>query len=305
LEARIELKDVTRDYGQVRGLNGVSLTIGPGVTGLLGPNGAGKSTLIRLVTGHLRPSVGEVLVFGESPFANPRVLARLGCCPDVDRFNDDRTARRFVRDAAYLAGFAYREAGKRAAELLDYVGLGAAADRALGSYSKGMRQRAKIAQALVHDPEIFVLDEPLNGLDPVGRRQVMDLIRGLGRRDRSVLVSSHVLHEVEAVTDQVILIHHGKVLAEGQISEIRALISRHPMQVRIESGSPRAVAARVVAEEAVRGVAFEDSAVTIETRDTDALLKQIESVVLDDGVDVTRLQPADESLDAVFDYLVR
>lgn len=304
----ILLEGVSRWYGPVIGLNDVSLRIGPGVTGLLGPNGAGKSTLLNLVTGQIRPSLGRVEVLGESVWRRPRVLARVGYCPDLDRFQDEWTGARFVAAAAYLCGHGAAAARARAAALLDLVGLSAAADLPIGAYSKGMRQRVKLAQALVNDPDVLVLDEPLTGLDPVGRREIVDLVRALGREGRCVVVSSHVLHEVEAMTDQVVLLHHGRVLAEGRVHEIRSLLKGYPHRALVEPARPedaRRLAREIVALEGVVGVRLSDGRLEVETTDLDRLWREVESLVLDRGYDVRRIAPRDESLEAVFDYLVR
>ncbi len=305
MDARIELEHVSRDYGPVRGLNDVTLKIGPGVTGLLGPNGAGKSTLIRLITGQIRPDLGVVKILGKPIFGNHEARARIGCCPDIEKYNNEWTGYRFVFAAAYLTGFSRSESKRRARELLELVGLTEAADRPIGSYSKGMRQRAKFAQSLVNDPEILVLDEPLTGLDPVGRKQMLDLMRGLGDLGRTVLVSSHVLHEVESATDQIVLIHHGKLVAEGKVSEIRSLLSQHPLQVRIHTERHREVGAKFAVEPGVHGMQFDSSQLTVETKEPERLFQRLESMVLDEGIEVSSVVTRDESLEAVFDYLVK
>lgn len=301
----IVLEGVSRWYGPVIGLNDVSLRIARGVTGLLGPNGAGKSTLIRLVTGQIAPSLGTVRVLGADVFRDPRALARVGCCPDIERFNEDWTGLGFVEAAAWLCGLSKKAARARALELLELVALSDAARSPLASYSKGMRQRAKLAQALVNDPEVLVLDEPLTGMDPVVRKGLVELVRRLGAEGRTVLVSSHVLHEVEAMTEEVVLMHHGRVLAEGRIHEIRALLSGHPHHVTIESADPRALARHVLEHADVVGMRFEGRAVTIETQSVEPLFRAVESLVLDGGHAVERMYTRDDSLAAVFDYLVK
>lgn len=305
MEPFIHLDHVSRDYGQVRGLNDVTLSIGEGVTGLLGPNGAGKSTLIRLVTGQIAPDIGSVKLLGETVFRNPRVLARVGCCPDLERYNDDWSGFRVVLAAAYLSGFSFAAAKERARGLLEFVGLADAMHRPVGSYSKGMRQRAKFAQALVNDPEVLILDEPFTGLDPLGRKDLGELIRAFGAAGRCVLVSSHILHEVETLTDQVVLIHHGKVVAEGKVHEIRSLMSRHPLKLTLTGHSPRALAGRLIETEDVVAVKVEADGVTLDTANAEATFRRIESLVLDGGMDVQSLHARDESLEAVFDYLVK
>lgn len=301
----IELVHVSRWYGPVIGLNDVSLTIRGGVTGLLGPNGAGKSTLIRLVTGQIAPSLGTVRVFGQPTFQNCNILSRVGYCPDIERFNDDLTGFAFLRSAAYLSGYGMADASVRARELLERVGLADVGDRRIGGYSKGMRARVKLAQSLVADPDLLVFDEPLTGMDPLVRRQVIDLVRSLGDDGRTVLASSHVLHEVEAMTDSVILIHHGRVLAQGRVREIRGLLSGYPHHVTVEVDEPRRVASRLVADVELDGVRIGRSELTLETRVPAKLFARLEAMVLDERVDIKRLYTRDDSLDAVFDYLVQ
>lgn len=300
----IVLEGVSRWYGQVIGLNDVSLEVGGGVTGLLGPNGAGKSTLIRLVTGQISASIGTVRVLGEPTFQNPNMLARIGCCPDLERFTDEWTGHAFVRAAAWLSGHDAKTATERADELLALVGLSDAGHLLIGSYSKGMRQRVKLAQALVNDPELLVLDEPLTGMDPLGRRHLIDLVRSWGRDGKCVLVSSHVLHEVEAMTDSVVLIHHGRVMAEGRVHEIRSLLKGYPHHVTIEAEQPRELAGRLVADVDLVGLKLDDHSVTVETTELDALFLRLEQLVVDEDVGVRRLFTRDDSLEAVFDYLV-
>ncbi|MBK6940399.1 MAG: ABC transporter ATP-binding protein [Planctomycetes bacterium] len=301
----IELRSASKWYGPVIGLNDVTLKIKPGVTGLLGPNGAGKTTLIRLVTGQAEPSAGEVLVYGEPVFRKPNVLVRLGCCPDVEAIDEESTGFEFVRSYAWLSGFSRAAARARADALLSRVGMSEAAHRPIGSYSKGMRQRVKLAQALVLEPDILVLDEPLNGMDPLARRETIEFVRKLGVEGKTVLVSSHVLHEVEAMTDSIALMHHGRVLAEGKVHEIRNLLKGYPHQIAIESSDPHKVARRVMDSDHVVGLRFEDRELRIETRDAEALYLAIEGLVLDEGIDIVRMSTRDDSLEAVFDYLVR
>ncbi len=301
----IEIKNASKWYGPVIALNDVTINVAPGVTGLLGPNGAGKSTLIRLVTGQAEPSLGVVSVFGEKIFGAPRVLARVGCLPDIEVFNDEWSGHVFVKTQAYLSGWSRRESDERATRLLAEVGLEEAMHRPIGSYSKGMRQRVMLAQALLNDPDVLILDEPLTGMDPVARKKTIDLVTRYGKSGRTVLVSSHILHEVEAMTDNVILIHHGRVLAEGKVHEIRSLLKGYPLHVTIEAAEPRRVAQSLLGAAELAGLRFEDQAVTIETRDPEALFRSLERLVLDEQADVRRVVTRDDSLEAVFDYLVK
>ncbi len=301
----IELKNASKWYGPVIALNDVTLQIGPGVTGLLGPNGAGKSTMIRLITGQAEPSLGQATVLGERIFGSPRTLARVGCLPDLDVFDDESTAHAFVRTQAFVSGWSRAQSSARAAELLGEVGLAEAMHRPIGSYSKGMRQRVKLAQALLNDPDVLILDEPLTGMDPVARKKTIELVARFGRSGRAVVVSSHILHEVEAMTENVVLIHHGRVLAEGKVHEIRSLMKGYPLHVTVEAAEPRRVAEHLIRSAELSGLRFEGQEVTLETRDPEVLFRSLESIVLDENVEVRRVVTRDDSLEAVFDYLVK
>ncbi len=229
----IELSHVSRWYGQVIGLNDVSCRVGPGLTALLGPNGAGKSTLFKLITGQMRPTTGSVKLLGEAPFANGRVLRGLGYCPEIDNFYEEMTGREFVTQLAAMSGLSGGTLTKRVNESIDRVGMADRCDRKLGGYSKGMRQRIKVAQAIVHEPQVLILDEPLNGLDPVGRRDLTDLMMEYAQAGKCVIVSSHILYEVEALTEAILLMQRGRLLAEGSIHGIRDLMDRHPHKITL------------------------------------------------------------------------
>lgn len=303
----IVLEHASRWYGQVLGLNDVSCTIGPGITALLGPNGAGKSSMLKLVTGQLRPTTGKITVLGERPFANPRVLTRLGYCPEIENSADEMSGREWVTLLGSLGGLRPPLLNKRVDEVLEQVGMTAAAHRPIGGYSKGMRQRVKLAQAVVHNPDVVILDEPLNGLDPVGRRQVADLMGNLGARGKCVLVSSHILHEVEQLTQNLLLIHRGRLLAQGNVYEIRALIDRHPHRISITSPHGRRLAQRLLEYPFVLGVRFEDAESTrleINTRQPDWFYHELPNLVLQEGYVVNSFSSPDNNLEAVFRYLV-
>jgi ABC-2 type transport system ATP-binding protein len=273
----LQAEALTKLYGVVIGVNDVTLELEPGVIGLLGPNGAGKSTLLKLITGQLRPTVGSLRVLGERPWSNTRLYGRLGFCPEQDAFYDTLTAHQFVTSLGRLSGLG-REAGARAEAALEMVGAGEFMHRPIGHYSRGMRQRTKVAQAIVHDPPFLILDEPLNGTDPVGRREIMDLVIRLGREGKSILVSSHVLHEVQAMTDDFVLIYGGRILASGGVREIRSLMDEFPHRITIRCGGRRRLARAILAELPVAGI------------DLDGREGELAS--------------ADDSLEAVFNYLV-
>ena len=307
-DAVIAARGLTKWYGPVIGLNDVTVEIGPGVTGLLGPNGAGKSTFLKLITGQLRPSQGELFVLGEPPWNNPRVLGRLGYCPDSDGFWDQLSGLQFVSALGRVSGLAPRAARARAEEVLARVGMQDAMHRPLRGYSRGMRQRTKLAQALVHRPALLVLDEPLTGADPVGRRELRRLIAGLAAEGTHVVLSSHVLHEVEELTRRVVLIHRGRVVAAGEVEEIRALMDEHPHRVLVRCARPRAAARALVGRDdlGVAGLELQgDDALVIETRAAAACFAALPALLLEEAGEVQEVRPLDEDLEAIFRYLVR
>jgi ABC-2 type transport system ATP-binding protein len=292
-------------YGQVIGLNDVTVSIPSGISGLLGPNGAGKSTLLKLVTGQLKPSQGQVQVLGEPIWDNPGVYRRIGYCPDHDAFYERMTGRDWLTALLGLSGFEGDRAAGAAERALETVGLATAADRRIGGYSKGMRQRIKLAQAIAHEPELLVLDEPLAGLDPIGRRRVIDVIKAWGRDGRSVVVSSHVLHEIELMTSNIVLLHNGRILAEGNVHQIRDLIDEHPHTVRITADDPRRLARHLLGYSHVIAMQLQDGAVIAQTSRPDAFYTEL--TVLAAGEEagaVGEVTSPDDNLQAVFSYLV-
>jgi ABC-2 type transport system ATP-binding protein len=296
--------DVAKWYGQVAGLVDVTARLQPGVTGLLGPNGAGKSTFLKLLTGQLAPSAGTVRLLGADPFRSPRVHARVGFCPEQDAFYEDATGREFVAFLVRLHGFSGADARRRAEAAIERVGLADAAGRRIRTYSKGMRQRIKLAQAIAHDPEVLVLDEPMGGLDPLARHQVTELLRAMAEGGTSVLVSSHILHEVEALTRTVLLLFQGRVLASGTIEEIRALLDRYPHQIVLRSPRARELGRALLELPGVIGVRLDDETLRVEARDPESVYDRLPALVLDAGLPVDTLEAADVSLEAVFRYLV-
>lgn len=302
----IVLRSASRWYGEVIGLNDVTCEVGPGVTALLGMNGAGKSTMLKLITGQIRPTTGEVLVDGLEPFANAEVCRRLGYCPEIDNFYEHMSGREFVRHMARLSGFDARTASERADEMLERVGMTARGKDRIAGYSKGMRQRIKLAQAMLHDPPVILLDEPLNGLDPGGRREFMGVLAALAAEGRTVLISSHILFEVEQMTRAILLLHRGRLLATGDLRVIRTLIDKHPHRVRIESPQARAVAEALIAQPFVLSVEIESGgeAIVLETREADKFYDFLPTLALDRGIPFEAFTSPDNNLEAVFQYLV-
>jgi ABC-2 type transport system ATP-binding protein len=302
----IEFRSVSKWYGQVIGLNNLSLSLPTGVIGLLGPNGAGKSTLLQLATGQLRPSQGEVRVLGHRPWNNPGLNRLIGLCPEQDAFFEWMSGRRFLTTCGRLAGLGWRGAREAAERSLELVRMTGAADRPIAGYSKGMRQRIKLAQAMLHDPLILFLDEPLTGTDPVGRREILDIIIGLGDRARTVLVSSHVFHEIQAITRSIVLINRGRLVAWGDVRQIRDLIDKHPHRIVLKGPSPRDLAASLVRYDDVVGVEMRrpDGALVVETRAPDLFYSRLPGLALAGETAIEEVYSDDDNLEAVFRYLV-
>jgi ABC-2 type transport system ATP-binding protein len=293
-------------YGQVIGLNDVTLTVPPGITGLLGPNGAGKSTFMKLVTGQLKPSKGDVKVLGEPIWGNPALYFRIGFCPEQDAFYDRMTGLEWVSALVRLNGATQADADAMARRALDIVDLSDAAGKKIGAYSKGMRQRVKLAQAIAHQPELLILDEPLSGMDPIGRRKTIKLIKDWGRAGRSIIVSSHILHEIEAMTSNILLINQGRILAEGNVHQIRDLIDEHPHTVYIKADQTRALAREFLAFDDVLSLRFEDQAVVVQTGRPDAFYARLTALAASGDLGtIHEVTSPDDNLQAVFKYLVK
>lgn len=301
----VEFTDVSKWYGPVIAVNDVTLTLEPGITGVVGPNGAGKSTLFKLLTGQLQPSLGRVRVHGIDAWS-ASAKSHIGYCPDVDAFYEEMSGRRFVQTVSRLHGFTRRAANDRTEQVLEKVGMTGQADRRIGSYSKGMRQRIKLAQALVHDPDLIVLDEPLNGVDPVGRRDLVALFRHLAGEGKTVLISSHILGEMDTLTDRVSFICRGRVLASGSLEEIREMLNDHPLHLRITSDKTRVLAARALNLESVRGAQLTTAGdLVLEVERPTEFFQSLGQVVLEEHAEIERMQVMDASTEAIFDYLMQ
>ncbi len=297
---------VSKWYGQVIGLNDVTVSVPSGITGLLGPNGAGKSTFMKLITGQLKPSKGSMKVLGEPIWNNPHLYFQIGFCPEQDSFYERMTGLEWVTALVRLNGLGEKEAADAARRALGTVDLLDAADKKIGAYSKGMRQRVKLAQAIVHDPALLILDEPLSGMDPLARRRTIKMIRDWARAGKSVLVSSHILHEIESMTANILLINNGRILAEGDVHHIRDLIDEHPHTVYVRADDPRRLAREFLAREDVRSLKFEPGAVVIETGKPDAVYARLtEMAASGDFGNIDEVTSPDDNLQAVFQYLVK
>jgi ABC-2 type transport system ATP-binding protein len=293
-------------YGQVIGLNDVSVIVPPGITGLLGPNGAGKSTFMKLITGQLKPSKGAISVLGEPIWQNPGLYNRIGFCPEQDAFYERMTGREWVTALVRLNGVGDTEAASMAARAIEDVELTEAADKKIGAYSKGMRQRIKMAQALAHNPELLILDEPLSGMDPLARRKSIRMIKEWGRAGKSVIVSSHILHEIESMTANILLINQGRILAEGNVHQIRDLIDEHPHTVHIKADQTRALAREFLGHDDVLSLKFEEGAVVVQTGRPDAFYARLTDLAASGAHGaIHEVTSPDDNLQAVFQYLVK
>lgn len=302
----IEIRNASRWYGQIIGVNDVTCNIGPGITALLGINGAGKSTLMRLITGQMRPTTGTIKVFGMEPFANPDVFKHLGYCPEIDNFYEYMNGYEFVQYMAQLSGFSKIEAKNRAEEMIVHVGMADRAKKKIKGYSKGMRQRIKLAQAMVHNPDIILLDEPLNGLDPVGRHEFLGVLEHLAGLGKTILVSSHILYEVEQMTRSILLLHRGRLLATGDLGVIRELIDKYPHKVRIETPEPRIVASKLTESTNIVSAKIDErnQEIELEVRDPNSFYDTVSNLILDEQLPILSFTSPDNNLESVFHYLV-
>ena len=300
----IMLEEVSRWYGEVLGISKVSVDIRPGMTGLVGPNGSGKSTMMNIICGLLQPGQGKVRVLGQPVWRQPELHRRLGYCTQVDHFYEEFTGRQFMEALLALQGGGKEWTVRIAQEALARVGLADDADRRIKAYSKGMRQRIKIALALAHQPEILVLDEPFNGLDPVGRREMMSLFADYARDGRTILLSSHILHEIEQMTDRILMMSNGFVLAEGEVHHVRDLLRRHPFRVFLRCAQPRKLASLMLDEDSVTRVELEDEqSLTLSTNNPDSFYERLHQLILKHEIELDLVTLSDENVQSIYHYL--
>jgi ABC-2 type transport system ATP-binding protein len=302
-EGVLAVDHVARWFGNVVAVNDISFGLGPGLTGLLGPNGAGKSTLLHLLAGLLEPSAGSVWIDGQRAWGNPATYRRLGLVPEREAVHDYLTGREFVRLNARLQGLPDIDAAVDRA--ITVVDLPDSADRAIGTYSKGMRQRIKLAGALVHDPPILLLDEPFNGMDPRQRLHMMDLLRTMAAAGRTILFSSHILEEVERLADSVLVIYAGRLAAWGDFRSIRRLMTDRPHTFTLRSSDDRRLAAVLLADPSVFGAELADGLLSVRTSDFGAFTQAVPRIARTESITLFELRPTDDSLESVFSYLVR
>lgn len=301
----IEMNNLSRWYGEVLGVNKVTATILPGITGLLGPNGAGKSTLMNLICGMLKPSHGYIKIFSEDVWDNRNIYYKLGYCTQYDNFYESMTGFEFLNSLITLRGYDKEYTKTLSEQSLIRLKLDHAMNKKISTYSKGMRQRLKVALALADNPEILVLDEPLNGLDAVGRKEMIDLIISYGKEKRNVIISSHILHEIEAMTDNILMLSHGYLLAEGDVREVRGLLRQHPHKIFLRCDAPRKLASILFAQDGISSVTLEtdEEAIIIQTYDLDSFYNNLNIIVLEHKIHVDFVTIADENIQAVFKYL--
>jgi ABC-2 type transport system ATP-binding protein len=306
MTAVIQTQSLSKWYGNVLGLSDVTLEIEPGITGILGPNGAGKSTFLKLITGQIKSNIGSVSIMGQPVWNNFSQFSNIGFCPEQDSFYEEMTGWQFLTSLLRLFHLSATEIEQMAEKALEIVELSDDKHRAVRAYSRGMRQRLKVAQAIAHNPRIIILDEPLNGLDPLGRRKIIKLIKEYKGEGRTIVVSSHVLPEIEAMTNQIILIHQGKIFAQGDIHYIRDLIDTHPHIISIKCSDPRQLAQKFVHHEFVLKVNFDmkKGILLVETNSRDKFFSLLPSLFVENKIEVEEITSPDDNLQAVFDYLI-
>ena len=306
-EQTITFDNVSKFYGEILGVNRVNLAIPPGITSLVGPNGAGKTTLMNLMTGLLRPTRGRLSVLGIPTDQREQLFRKVGYCSQFDSFPRGLTGREFIKSFLMVSGFASKEADELTTEALERVDLVAAANRRIGAYSKGMRQRVRLAQSIAHQPSVLILDEPLNGLDPVVRAETIALFRQLAAEGLHLIISSHILHEVDMMSDRVVLLNNGYVVAEGAIHGVRDEMDvEHPMQVLIRCDQPSLLAARMFRDDNVVEARLHDDrrGLFVKTRNPDRFYLLLNEVVAQGEIEVESIAPVDDDLSAVYDYLI-
>lgn len=302
---QIVFDNVSKFYGEVLGVNRVHVSIPPGITSLVGPNGSGKTTLMNLMTGLLQPSRGSISVLGISPSDPERLFREVGYCTQFDSFPKGLTGYDFVYSFLRVYGCLHDEADDLTWRAIERVNLVDAAKRKVAGYSKGMRQRIKLAQSICHGPSVLILDEPLNGLDPLARAETIALFRELAASGMHVIISSHILHEVDAISDQVILLSHGYVIAEGQIHGVRHEMQEHPMQVLIRCSQPSEVASRIFEEKHVveAQIHKDGRGLMVRTRDADQFYLMLNRIAMN-GVGIESVAPADDDVNSLYEYLI-
>ena len=305
-EELIVFEDVSKFYGEILGVNRINLTIAPGITSLVGPNGSGKTTLMNLMTGLIQPTRGRISLLGIAPSAPEQLFRQVGYCGQFDSFPKGMTGYQFVSSFLGVHGYGRRQAEEKAWQAIERVGLVEAAGRKVAGYSKGMRQRIRLAQSIAHEPQVMILDEPLNGLDPMARAETIRLFRELARSGLHLIISSHILHEVDTMSDRVVLINNGYILAEGGVTGVREEIEDHPIQIMVRCDQPRKLAARVFAAPHTVEVALhpDRQGLFVKTTSPDAFFLMMNQIVVESDLTIEAVMPVDDDLSAVYHYLI-
>ena len=302
----IDAEELSKWYGDVIGLNSMNLAIEPGITGIVGPNGAGKSTFFKLIMGLLKPSMGEILVFGEKPWKNNKIHKKMGFCPDYESLPNRATGYEYIKLIGSLQGVEKKDIEKRIDEISEVIGMEKELKRKIEGYSKGMKQRIKIAASLINDPELLLLDEPLSGTDPLVRKELIDIIKSLHHEHgHNILVSSHVLFEIERLTQNIALMYKGRTVATGHITEIRDLIDEHPHNILIQGSGLKELAKKLIDADLALSIKFkdEDELVT-EVEDPNRFFDDVPALILNSNCKIDTIYSLDDNLEAVFKYLV-
>jgi ABC-2 type transport system ATP-binding protein len=302
----IVFEDVSKFYGEILGVNRVNLRIAPGITSLVGPNGSGKTTLMNLMTGLIKPTSGHINVLGISPYDPETLFRKVGYCSQFDSFPRRATAREFIEFYLSVHGYTKSETLDLAQQALERVSLVEAADRKVSAFSKGMRQRVRLAQAIAHDPSVLVLDEPLNGLDPMARAEIIRLFRAFAEKGMYLIISSHILHEVDMMSDSVVLLNNGYIVAEGEVHGVRDEISERPIQILIRCDRPQGLAARLFEHEYTVEARIHDdrNGLFVKTRRPDEFYLLLNKVITEQDLRVESVAPVDDDLSAVYQYLI-
>lgn len=303
----IELQNATKLYQNVIGINDMSLSLSPGTYGLLGPNGSGKTTLINLILGQLKPTLGQVRLFGKDPWKRSHLLRRIGLCPSTDVYYPRITGREWVTYLTKLHGIGSRTAGRKAVAALEQVRMTAYMDQPIQSYSLGMRQRTKIAQAIAHEPELLILDEPFNGLDPVGRHEMVDFVKQWSDSGKSVILASHVLHEIEAVHPSFLLISGGRLLASGSPEEVHRILADSPFTLDLKCSDPATLARLMLDRCEIESIEFADdgTGMSVTTRSASNVYESLPALIREAGVEVSEMNSTDDSLKSLFATLMK
>jgi len=302
----IKGENLSKWYGNVQGISEISLDIRKGIQGILGPNGAGKSTFLKILTGQLKPNIGNIKIFGEPVFNNHKLFFDIGYCPEYDAFYREVTGWEFILFKSRLFGYSEKEAVKRAEAAIENVGLSESKNRLISEYSLGMRQRLKFSSAIINDSKLLILDEPLRGVDPLWRIRIIKMLKEFEKQGRTIIVSSHILSEIESMTNNVILIHQGKVFAHGDIQEIRNLIDSHPHKIAGVGDKPRFLAEKMVPFDFILNIQLKDKEgkIIFETDKRDLFFDSLMKIIADSEIDISEIISPDDNLQSVFDYLI-